>query len=644
MRRAIAISIGLLLIGSLRAAPPGGTATFTKLKLHIESHPVGHTIYHGYTAHRFTIHNSASEKRRITFTLPARNHSDDFNINHLTRSFTISPGTQTVTILQPPLPMGYNEEVKIKCEGQERFIPRGIGLRMADGENCGRNRPRVVLLSQGFNKPAMDKAVQALFPKGSGHGGHGGHFSHGGGPYSDTHAEFQYEADETAKWPRHWLAYSCYDMIVMKGEQWKRTPSDVRTAIERWVLCGGKLAIFGEGFDPPKGWNKVSDPITTTHNIGLGEVREYNQNELPHGGVPETIAKWLGADDPENNQKSIPLLGGLQTAVNELHNEWGGSERDFNSYFRVIGTARTPVRLVIIVLTLFVLIAGPVNLFILNRKEKRSWFLWTLPVISFATSGVVFVVSFFSEGVTPRLRTDSITILNQVNQEATTLGAVAIYAPIAPSQLDFSGQSEVTPLFDSGYAYGPFGRSRNHDSGSNRQVEWSEGGEQRLTGKWIGSRVPAHFAVRKTEHREERIQVQWPGTEPEIINGLGGHIDQIYLAGPNGRLFGGRDIGPGKKVLLNPITGSLKSHPPKQSGRADYSSTTKLVNSIAKLASADDQDIDAISPEIVPANRYWARLSSQKNPFLENPLRDRTSKHKTQIHVVGILISNGSAQ
>ena len=640
MRRAIVICIGLLWTGSLWAGPPGGTATFTKLKLHIESHPVNQTIYHGYTAHRFTVHNSASEKRRLIFTLPARHQShDDFNINYLTRSFTISPGTQTVTILQPSLPMGYNEEVKIRCERQERFISRGIGLRMADSENCGHYRPRVVLLSQGFNKPAMDKAVQALTPKGS---GHGGHFSHGGGgPYSDTHAEFQYEADETAKWPRHWLAYSCYDMIVMKGEQWKRTPSDVRKALESWVLCGGKLAIFGEGFIPPKGWNKDSQKRITTHDIGLGKVREYNENELPSGGASESIAYWLGADDPENNQNSIPLLGGLQTAVNELHNDhWGGSERDFNSYFRVIGAARTPVRLVIIVLTLFVLIAGPVNLFILNRKGKRSWFLWTLPVISFATSGMVFVVSFFSEGVTPRLRTDSITILNQVEQEATTLGAVALYAPIAPSQLNFSGQSEVTPLFDSGYIHGPFGGRQNHDSGSNRQVEWSEGGEQRLTGKWIGSRVPAHFAVRKTEHREERIQVQWPGTKPEIINGLGGYIDQIYLAAPDGTLFGGQDIGPGKKVLLNPITGGLKSHPHS----ADDSSTTKLVNSIAKLASADDQDIDAISPEIVPANRYWARLSNQKNPFLENPLRGRTSKHKTKIHVVGILSSKGSAQ
>ena len=82
-------------------------------------------------------------------------------------------------------------------------------------------------------------------------------------------------------------------------------------------------------------------------------------------------------------------------------------------------------------LTLFVLIAGPINLYLLNRKDVRAWFLWTLPVISLLTSALVFVVSIFSEGVTPRVRAESVTILNQKEQEAVTLGGIGVYAPIA---------------------------------------------------------------------------------------------------------------------------------------------------------------------------------------------------------------------
>ena len=243
------------------------------------------------------------------------------------------------------------------------------------------------------------------------------------------------------------------------------------------------------------------------------------------------------------------------------------------------------------------------------------------------------MVSFFSEGFTPRLRTQSLTLLNQVEQEATTLGAIAVYAPIAPSKLDFSGQSEITPLFR-GEDYGPFGGSRNRDSGSNRQVEWSAGGEQRLTGKWIGSRVPAHFAIRKSEHREERIQVEWAGAEPEIVNGLGCWITRLYLSSPKGEIYEGSDIKPGQKVLLKPLASGLKSKIGVSSHGGTFSSAAYLAREIADLS--DQDPVDSISPSEVPPNGYWAQLSDP-SPFLENPLKGRNSRHRTSGHIIGIL-------
>ncbi len=619
MRFGAVIWISLMWAGSLYAGASGGAATFSKLKLHIESHPVNSGIYHGYTAHRFTVHNSASEKKRVTFTLPSRgSSSEDFNIRNITRSFTISPGSQTVTILQPPLPMGWHEEVKITCEGQQRSIPRGIALRMSEILNCGLHRPRVVFLSRSINQTTMENAIKAYAPKGG-----GTHHYHGHGtPHSDVHAEFLSSGEDLPKWPRHWLAYSCYDMIILRGTEWNRAPSDIRSAIGRWVLCGGKLAIIGSGYTPPSGWEEPDDEAL--RNIGMGEVKEYDSDSE---NTFKEIAVWLGADDLENNQGTIPIFGGLQKGVDALHHTWNHNDRDFNSYFPVIGEARTPVRLIIIVLTFFVLLAGPVNLLVLNNKGKRAWFLWTLPVISFATSAVVFVVSFFSEGFTPRLKTQSLTLLNQIEQEATTLGAIAVYAPVAPSKLSFSGQTEITPLFQ-WREPSLFGGSRQRDSGSNRKVEWSAGGEQRLTGKWIGSRVPAHFAVRKSEHREERLQVDWSGAEPEIINGLGCRITRLYLSSPEGKLYEGTEIGPGKNTLLKPVAGGLKSKTSKDSSAAS------LAIQIVDLA--DQDSVDTISPEKVPPNCYWAQLS-EPSPFLENPLKGRNSRHQTSGHIIGIL-------
>ena len=110
------IGVFYYLAVSVLAAP--GSATFTKLNLHIVAQTDNQTIYHGYTAHRFTIHHSGTGKRSVSFKLPSSNFSEDHSLNSVSRTFTILPGTREVTILQPPLTFGYaNDRVLIECNG-----------------------------------------------------------------------------------------------------------------------------------------------------------------------------------------------------------------------------------------------------------------------------------------------------------------------------------------------------------------------------------------------------------------------------------------------------------------------------------------------------------------------------------------------
>ena len=140
--------------------------------------------------------------------------------------------------------------------------------------------------------------------------------------------------------------------------------------------------------------------------------------------------------------------------------------------------------------------------------------------------------------------------------------------------------------------------------------------------------MPAHFAIRKSEHREERLQVDWSGAAPKIINGLGCRITRLYLSSPEGKIYEGSEIGPGKNTLLKPVAGGLKSKTSKDN------STTSLAKQIADLA--DQDSVNTISPEKVPPNCYWAQLS-EPSPFLEDPLAGRNSQHRTSGHIIGIL-------
>jgi hypothetical protein len=72
-----------------------------------------------------------------------------------------------------------------------------------------------------------------------------------------------------------------------------------------------------------------------------------------------------------------------------------------NGLFPVVENVAIPVRGIILVMLGFVLLIGPANLIVLSRLKRRIWMLWTIPAISLATCGLVFVYSFVREGFTP---------------------------------------------------------------------------------------------------------------------------------------------------------------------------------------------------------------------------------------------------
>ena len=80
------------------------------------------------------------------------------------------------------------------------------------------------------------------------------------------------------------------------------------------------------------------------------------------------------------------------------------------------------------------------------------WLWWIVPAVSLATCLVVFTYSIASEGVHGQCRTSLVTILDENNHRASTLGFVSYYCPLTPSDgLHFSYDTAVA-----GYTNGPY--------------------------------------------------------------------------------------------------------------------------------------------------------------------------------------------
>lgn len=409
-----------------------------------------------------------------------------------------------------------------------------------------------------------------------------------------------------SEWSEHWLAYTPYDAVLVSGADLRTMPAGVEEALWRYVECGGNLFVFGDAQVPEPWQSRASTNATNLIQYAPGFGRCVVIKDRPLANL------------------DTATIATLQTAADTLARFWQTLPIDdtANASFRVADDVTVPVRGLVLIMLGFIIVIGPVNLVVLSRLKRRTWMLWTIPAISFLTSLFVFAYSLLSEGVTPTVRVESLTMLDQVNRRAATLGAIAFYCPLTPGDgLRFGYETELTPLVE----HRPYQRS-----GTPREIDWTHG--QHLQRGWVIARVPAHFFVRKSETRRERLQIEGGDGRLTVVNGLGAPVRALWLADAAGRVFSAGPIAAGARATLEPISTTTKV-----SGMFDLGDLLTKSSYGALVSVLTNNPIAHLRP-----GAYIAELEG--NPFLENGLGpDAKTKAAPGAHVVyGILDSPGS--
>ena len=333
---------------------------------------------------------------------------------------------------------------------------------------------------------------------------------------------------EPAAWSEHWLAYTRFDAVILRDSDLATLPPAARDALTRYAEAGGTVAIFGHA-DPPATWRTFEIPNLRRFHVGFGY--------------------WLNVNAPDTRSLTSDQRRLLIDTANYSQIPWR-AEHDAataNKDWPVVEDQGVPLRGLVAILLVFVILIGPVNVYVLSRRNRRIWLLWTIPAISAVTCLLVFGYSFISEGFTPSVRLEGVTLLDQNTHRATTLGRTAFYAPLTPGDgLRFSYDTEVTPFINKSGA-----------PGSGRDLDFSQ--TQNLRSGWITARVPTHFLLRKSETRRERLDVEFaPDGTPTVVNGLGAEILTLTLADPKGRVWTGEKLAAGQKTRLASTTGSAR--------------------------------------------------------------------------------------
>jgi hypothetical protein len=378
----------------------------------------------------------------------------------------------------------------------------------------------------------------------------------------------------------------------------------VFNAIGNYLNAGGYVVLFGTA-DLPPAWhewaqNRLEDGVD--YRVGFGHCYVFDTEN------PATLAR-----------RTVQTL---RAAVRESAAYWQALPQDNNSAegaLPIHGNMKVPVRGIIMVMLAFVVLIGPVNLILLNRKKRRIWMLWTIPAISFATTLLVFVYSLLREGITPDARICGLTLLDQTSHQAATFGGESFYCPLTPSRgLHFEYETEATPLVRGG-DYG--------NSGTSREVDWTQ--SQHLGRGWVSARVPAYFHLRKSETSRERIEVSNENGTLHVVNGLGAPIKSLWLADGKMNLYAANNVAAGDKTASTPAKGLYNS------GQAGPDGLKRDLG----FGVGGSENLTNTAQSYLRPNTYIAVLDG--NPFIENalnPAATANGQHLKSLTVVyGIL-------
>jgi hypothetical protein len=211
----------------------------------------------------------------------------------------------------------------------------------------------------------------------------------------------------------------------------------------------------------------------------------------------------------------------------------------------VPGVGRAPVGSYLLLITLFVIVIGPVNYFWLRKWKRLYLLLVTVPLGAALVSFALLNYALLTDGLGVRVRVRSIALLDQRNQQAVSWSRQSYYAGLAPSRgLQFP-ETAAFYTIEQDPAY-------RRNRGFHRRLRWDE--DQHLTGGYVASRATSQFLVVQSGRSERELVVRSSQdvAAPSVENRLGADLVWLVLRDADGRLFRGEALPAGQTARLQP--------------------------------------------------------------------------------------------
>ncbi len=349
--------------------------------------------------------------------------------------------------------------------------------------------------------------------------------------------------------PDSWIDFSGLDFVAISRDDLVALKPSVRSAVLKWVHCGGNLIVHHAG-TTPEDRKTLERLLELNENAAVGA----SWTESPWPGTTSTFATRqvmlglvcaIAKELPDFQLGWTTILntfGGPRFSWMQRHGiaPEVGTEEFFT--FMNPGIRGVPVYGFMVLITAFAVLIGPVSYFYFRRKRSLWLLLVTVPAMAFVTSTLLVGYSVAAHGFSIRSRIRSLTMLDQKSHSAVTVARLALFAGLAPSRgMQFSPETAVYPVFPPMVEPDAF------------TVDWTE--TQALESGWLLSRTRTQFLTIRHAEQPDGVEVK-PRQDGglEIVNGLPWELEAVLVADASGRLLAARSVLPNASQSLADVS------------------------------------------------------------------------------------------
>lgn len=345
-------------------------------------------------------------------------------------------------------------------------------------------------------------------------------------------------------WPQDRMDYSCLDFIFLTPAELVVAPEGVQTALKQFVLSGGILWFFEcdtqkEAFDQIE-W--VAQLIKETQPNEFGRSQNQNVTRQYQAGFGVIVVTKDNASFEQLENQSIADKEMFNIFYKSFDSKPSWYEinpiNDLQKWFPVVSDLSIPLLGISIVILLFVLLAGPINLFLLTAYNKRILLLVTVPALSFLFAGAILLYVILADGFNTDARIASTAYLDQRSGMYSALSQYGIYARTTPRNVVFDSDDELNI-------------SDNSDD-ERLSIDWTSG-KQVVSSRFATVRKPAYYKIRKAGTTRLKLDFDFNEDNPYVVNGLGKDVNKLFVCDAKGSLWKAENIAAGQKAKLSPV-------------------------------------------------------------------------------------------